>query len=390
MPTDSMPTVLLVAHNYPPHIGGLELVVQKQAESLVNSGYQVVILTSRYARVRDEERGSAGIEVVGVPCSHILERIFNIPFPLFSISLIWRSWKFVRKVDVVHIHDVFYISSWVTGTLALLLRKPMLVTQHVAMVDHPSKLVMLIQRFVFATIGRWLFSRARKIVVYNSNVQSFLQSTGVPLERILLISNGIDTAAFRPPAPDERFAIRQRFGLPQDRFLVLFVGRLVEKKGYHVLLDARDPSYDLVFAGPGPIPKAGRLDNVYWMGPMDQGRAAELFRACDLFAFPAIGEIFTLVMQEAMASGLPIVTTDDPAYRGSVVSNCITVACRDGASFRDALVRILGDRSLMSRLREQSRCVAVQNFDWRKNFLALAALYSRILEKIPRPDSSAT
>jgi D-inositol-3-phosphate glycosyltransferase len=384
-----MPNALLVSHHYPPHIGGLGLVVQKQAEGLALNGYQVVVLTSRYGQVRDVDRGGAGIHVVGVPCSHILEKVLNIPFPLFSPSLLWRAWRLIRTADVVHIHDVFYVSSWVAGVLAMLLRKPMLVTQHVAMVDHSSTLVMFVQRLVYATLGRWLFSVARKVVVYNQNVQSFLRSKGVPQARILFLSNGIDTAAFRPAPPEERAAIRQRFGLPPGRSLVLFVGRLVEKKGYHILLAAREPAYDLVFVGPGPIPKGGRIEGVHWMGPRDQDEAAQLFRACDVFAFPAIGEIFTLVMQEAMASGLPVVTTDDPAYSGSMVARCITVARRDAASFREAIARTLSDPEGLHRLSAESRDVAVRSFDWRKNFHPLEAVYSEILKGVSRIDHSA-
>jgi D-inositol-3-phosphate glycosyltransferase len=374
-----MPTVLLVCHHYPPHIGGLGLVVQKQAESLVAEGYRVIVLTSRYGQVRDVERGGSGIQIVAIPCSHILERVLNIPFPLFSVRLFWRSWRLVGQADVVHLHDVFYLSSWVSGAWAILRRKPLLITQHVAMVDHSSRWVMGVQRLVYATFGRGLFRAASKIVVYNQNVQSFLRSMGIPQERILFVANGIDTAAFRPASPEERAAIRQHFGLPQGRSLVLFVGRLVEKKGYHILLAARDPAYDLVFAGPGPIPKDARIEGVHWMGPLDQDQTAQLFRACDLFAFPAVGEIFTLVMQEAMASGLPVVTTDDPAYRGSVVAQCVTVAPRDATAFREAIAQTLRDPAALSRLSAASRAVAVQSFDWRKNFLPLAAVYSEIL-----------
>ncbi len=337
------------------------------------------MLTSRYGQVRDVDRGGTGIQIIGVPCSHILERVLNIPFPLFSVSLIWRAWRQVRTADVVHIHDVFYLSSWVAGVFAILLRKPMLVTQHVALVEHSSRFVMLVQRLVYGTFGRWLFSGARKVVVYNQNVQAFLRSMSVPQGRILFLANGIDTAEFRPATQEERAAIRQRYGLPQARLLVLFVGRLVEKKGYHILFEARDSAYDLVFVGPGPIPKDGRVETVHWMGPLDQSQTAELFRACDLFAFPAIGEIFTLVMQEAMASGLPVVTTDDPAYCGSMVAHCITVSARDAESFRTAIARTLNDPAVLNRLSAESRAVAVRNFDWRKNFLALEAEYSQIL-----------
>jgi phosphatidylinositol alpha-1,6-mannosyltransferase len=76
---------------------------------------------------------------------------------------------------------------------------------------------------------------------------------------MLFLSNGIDTAQFRPAALVERPAIRKRFGLPQGRSLVLFVEKLVEKKGYYVLLAAQDPVYDLVFIGRGPILKDGRI-----------------------------------------------------------------------------------------------------------------------------------
>jgi D-inositol-3-phosphate glycosyltransferase len=374
-----MPSVLLVAHHYPPHIGGLGLVVQKQAESLAENGYQVVVLTSRYGRVRDTDRGATGIQVIGVPCSHLLEKVFNIPFPLFSIGLIWRAWKQIRAAHVVHIHDVFYLSSWVAGVLAVLLHKPMLVTQHVAIVDHSSRLVMLVQRVVYATVGRWLFARARKVVVYNQNVQSFLRSLGVPQERILFLANGIDTAAFRPAAQQERAAIRQHFGLPQGRSLALFVGRLVEKKGYHLLLAARDPAYDLVFVGPGPIPKDGRVEGVHWLGPLDQNQTAQLFRACDLFAFPAVGEIFTLVMQEAMASGLPVLTTDDPAYIGSMVAGTVVLCRRDADSIRNRIKAMFEDRAGLLNLGAQSRQLAVRHFDWRSNSSRLLDAFSDVL-----------
>lgn len=376
-----MSTVLLVAHHYPPHIGGLGVVVQKQAQSLAQHGYRVVVLTSRYGRIRDQDRSEPGITISAVPCSHFLERVFNIPFPLFSPSLLWRSWKLVRGADVVHIHDVFYISSWVSGVIAMWLKKPMLVTQHVAMVEHSSALVMGVQRLVYATFGRWLFAGARKVVVYNQNVQAFLRSMGVPQERILFLANGIDTEAFRPATLPERLTIRQRFGLPADRPLALFVGRLVEKKGYHLLFAGRNPAYDLVFVGPGPVPQDGHTTGVHWLGPKDQAETAQLYRACDVFAFPAIGEIFTLVMQEAMASGLPVITTDDPAYSDSIVSGCVAVAPRDAASFREALVRILSDPSLLARMGAQSREVAVRSFDWRQNFQPLEAEYSRIMAR---------
>jgi D-inositol-3-phosphate glycosyltransferase len=374
-----MPRALLVAHNYPPHIGGLEIVVWQQAQSMAESGYHVTVLTSRYGRPLPDADAHTQLEVVRVPCSRVLERLFSIVFPLFSPRLVFELWRQVKRADVVHIHDVFYMSSWAAAVLAVLARRPILLTQHVAMVEHSSKLVMAVQSLVYGTIGRWIFSKARRIVVYNENVHAFLRSRGIQGARILLMANGIDTTQFCPVTPEEHIELRRRFGLPTDRRLVLFVGRLVEKKGYQILLEARDPAFDLVFAGPGTIPPHGRTSGVHWIGPLDQAQTRELYRACDLFAFPAIGEIFTLVMQEAMACGLPVLTTDDPAYDNSIASGSVVLCRRDADSFRAAIKDLFADTKSLLALGERSRQVAIRHFDWRANIARLLNAYSDVL-----------
>lgn len=346
---------------------------------MAENGYRVVVLTSRFGQVQPDEEPRTGIEVLRISCWHIFERLFFIPFPLFSLRLIPVAWRQLRRVDIVHIHDVFYLSSWVVGALAFVARKPVLLTQHVAIVEHSSKLVMWMQRLVYATAGRGIFAMARIIFVYNENVRAFLHARGVPDQRVVALANGVDTGLFRPAGPDERRNVRRRFGLPQDRPLVLFVGRLVEKKGFHILLDARDPSFDLVFVGPGVVSEIGHADGVHWLGPLDQAQTAELYRACDLFAFPAVGEIFTLVMQEAMSSGLPVLTTDDPVYGGSVVSGYIVLCRRNADCYKAAIKDLLADPGRLNGMGSRSRDLAVQHFDWRSNFSRLMNAYSDVL-----------
>ena len=376
-----MRAALVVAHHYPPHIGGLELVVQRQAHSMVANGYQVVVLTSRFESAQREDDVRTGLEVIRIACSHFLERLSFIPFPLFSPRLVTEIWRQLRRVDVVHIHDVFYMSSWVAAVLACISRKPFLLTQHVAMVDHRSRLVMWMQRLVYATAGRWIFARARSIVVYNENVRAFLHSRGVPADRVLSLANGIDTRQFRPAEPDERCSIRRRFDLPQGRPLVLFVGRLVEKKGFQILLEAKEPGFDLVFVGPGVPPAQAPSEGVHWLGPLEQAQVAELYRACDLFAFPALGEVFTLVMQEAMASGLPVLTTDDAAYAGTMVSDCVVLCRRDADAFTGAIKGLLADPARLRELSARSRERAVRHFDWHSNFSRLMNAYTEVLRR---------
>ena len=151
------------------------------------------------------------------------------------------------------------------------------------------------------------------------------------------------------------------------------------KKGYQILLEARDPAFDLVFAGPGIVPRQGRTSGVHWMGPLDQAQTRALYRACDLFAFPAVGEIFTLVMQEAMACGLPVVTTDDPAYTNSVATGSVVLCRRDAESFKAAISGLFAEPERLLALGERARQVAIRHFDWRANIARLLDAYSEVL-----------
>lgn len=371
-----MREILLVAHHYPPHVGGLEVVVERQARSLAESGFRVTVLTSSVYG-QETLQAVAGIDVIRIKCWHVFERYFFIPFPLFSPRIVIEAWRQLKRAEVVHLHDVFYLSSWIVALLARKLGKPILLTQHVAMVEHQSRLVMWMQRLIYATVGRWIFKQARSIVAYNDTVQSFLRKFRVPDERILRLTNGIDTDLFRPALLNEREEIRHRYGLPLDRRLVLFVGRLVEKKGFRLLLEAKDASFDLVFVGPGPIPDACRESGVHWLGPMSQAEAAELYRACDLFALPAIGEVFTLAMQESMSSGLPVVTTDDPAYSNSVVAGHVVLCDRQAKSLSGAIRGLLADPDRLDYLSVRGREIALANFNWSANIASLMHHYLR-------------
>ncbi len=128
-----------------------------------------------------------------------------------------------------------------------------------------------------------------------------------------LIFNGVDTDLFHPVRDgDERGGVRRQLGLPLDRPVALFVGRFVEKKGLHILHEAARRAGDLVwvFAGWGPIdPRGWDLPNVrdchFRASPARRSRHSTARATPSVL--PSIGEGFPAVMQEALASGLPVV-----------------------------------------------------------------------------------
>ena len=153
------------------------------------------------------------------------------------------------------------------------------------------------------------------------------------------------------------------------------------KKGYDKVLDARDPRYDVVIVGNGELDARWHEEpGVHVLGPRSQEELVELYRAGDVFVLPAVGEMFTLVMQEAMATGLPVVTTDEPAYAGyGLDRRLIRLVEPAPAAIRAALADIVTDEGLRAEMGAYSRALACRWFDWEANVPRLHDLYQRVL-----------
>jgi glycosyltransferase involved in cell wall biosynthesis len=117
-----------------------------------------------------------------------------------------------------------------------------------------------------------------------------------------VIPNGVDTSLFRRrPRP----AARDEFGLEQTARLALFVGRAEHRKAPEVALEScRRAGFELLVAGPSTIPGAQHL------GVVEPARLATLYAACDCVVFPTRYEACSYVVLEALASGVPLVTTE--------------------------------------------------------------------------------
>ena len=122
---DSVPDgfrILIATHYYAPHIGGIEVVAQHEAERLAAAGHDVSVLTSAIgSHPGEDELGS--VHIRRIRAGNVMERRFGAPFPLFSPSLLWQAWGMVRAADIVHIHDVQYMGSWVVALWCRLLQE---------------------------------------------------------------------------------------------------------------------------------------------------------------------------------------------------------------------------------------------------------------------------
>jgi D-inositol-3-phosphate glycosyltransferase len=370
--------VLIVSAYAHPHIGGVEVVVDQQARTLVALGHEVTVVTSRCRSAKATQEEVSGYTVIRIPAWNVLEERIGVPFPIWSPSAVWRLANLIRRADVVHVHDAFYGSSFLAASLARRYRRPLFVTQHVGVVEHDKMVVRLAQKLVYSSAGRVVWRQAEMITAYNMIVDEFLRSRGVPAGKISLTYNGINTKYFRPGTPEAARFTRQRYDLPLDVPIVLSVGRLVPKKGFQKLVDARSPEYQVVHVGPGTIPQQVP-DGVRFLGPLNRSELRDLYQASDIFAFPAVGEMLTLVMQEAMACGLPVVATAQEAYSWYGLDPFgIALVDAEPEVLRRAFLQILGDPDRMRYMQVYSRRIAEERFDWWKNSMLHASQYTPV------------
>ncbi|HEV8441284.1 MAG TPA: glycosyltransferase family 4 protein [Methylomirabilota bacterium] len=168
--------------------------------------------------------------------------------------------------------------------------------------------------------GIFSLRSARQIVAISRRGKAEVERMyGTPAERVSLVYNGVDLDRFHP---ENRARLgpsaREALGLPRDRWVVLFVGSGFERKGLGPLLEAvsrlPDGQCQLVVAGKGDVRpyqqlalRLGIAPRVHWLGPRRDTES--LYAACDVVALPALYEPFGNVHLEALASGVPVLTS---------------------------------------------------------------------------------
>jgi len=202
---------------------------------------------------------------------------------------------------------------------------------HLNVLDHPNASGGIGRR-VHRKLGYWLYSRedraalemARVIVTTcERNKQDLVNWLGIDPARVKVVYYGTDPEVFRPAVPGEREALRDRFGWPQDRLMLSFVGALGDRrKGFDTLFGAwsrlcQDPNWeaDLVVAGTGAeLPAwqerakaAGLASRIHFLG--FRRDIPDIFRACDAHVLPSRYEGYSLVTQEALCCGQPAFIT---------------------------------------------------------------------------------
>jgi len=392
--------ILNVTQSYAPffEFGGPPVKVRALAEGLARRGHQVSVLTTdwgleqRFEKTPEEAPASEG------PYGRVRE-IGGVAVVYLAKWLHYRaaSWnpglrKYLRaelkNFDVAHIFGLYDLLG--PGTAAECRKQGIPYVVEPIGMYLPIVRNLWLKRIYHRFLGREMVEGASLVVATAEQERRELVCGGIAKEKILLRRNGVDSPSVLP----ERGSFREEFEIPANAKLVLFLGRLSEKKSPDLLLKAfagatgsgpgRGRRADLAFVGPDETGMKARLrkmakslglgERVHFSDALEGEAKWQAYRDADIFVLPSQNENFGNTAAEAVAAGTPVIVTDQCGIAPLLEDVAGMVVKHDEKDLRGALARLLEDNGLRTKLKEGCK-IAYHRLDWEEPLAEMEAAY---------------
>ena len=349
----------------------------------INRGHKLTLVASEIAPEIQVKTDAIGvyIPVKGIP-TELLRNLF-----FAQKSAAWLR-EHHQEFDVIQVNGAITNSSADVNAVHFVHSSWLKSPAHISRIRRD--LYGAYQWFYTAINTTWekqSFRQAKVIVAVSQKVKDELIGIGVPSTKIRTIINGVDLAEFFPGS-----SCRTELGLPENVPLALFAGDIrTTRKNLDTVLHAlvKVPHLHLAVVGStqgSPFPRLaaslGLTKRVHFLGYRRD--IAEIMRAADVFVFPSRYEACTLVLLEAMASGLPVITATATGgaelvtpEAGIVLSDCNDI---DGLS--TAMSSLVDNPPLMESMGKAARGIAEQH-SWKN----MARTYVDLFEELNHPMS---
>ena len=380
--------IMFISDVYFPRINGVSTSIETFRHELRALGHTVHLIAPDYLSPSSDETGILRAPSRKVPLDPE-DRLMNYGWVMKHLDK-FRS----ERYDIIHIQTPF-VAHYLGTKLSRLLNIPCIETYHTFFEEYlyhyipivPKKLMrMLAKRF-----SRHQGNSLNGMVVPSHPMLGILKSYGIATHAEV-IPTGIEPDSF---VLGDRAAFRKNYNIPQDRPVLLFVGRVAHEKNIGFLLkvvdQVRKDISDVLFliAGEGPareslekeVRELGLSDNVMFIGYLD--RHTELnscYRSADIFIFSSRTETQGLVLLEAMAQGIPVVSTAELGTRDVLQEGMgVWIAREELADFSQKIVRMLGQSVVRKELGVAGRDYAL---DWSASKQAgrMLTFYQTILQ----------
>lgn len=356
--------VLLLSDCWSPTVNGVVRSVSDLRDGLLAAGHDVRVLT--VSRNMSTTFDGSVYGVASIPAGAV--------YPHARIGRP-ASGTVLRHIgqwgpDVIHSHTEFPTFMW-ARTLARRLDIPHVHTYHTSYEDYthyfsPSRRLGKAMARVFT---RDRLGRTDRVIAPTPKVAELLRGYGLdcPIE---VIGTGVDLERFRPSAGPDGLA--ERIGLAPGVPVVVTVGRLAEEKNLpetlRLLTGITASPWQWLVVGDGPAADglralAARLGvsaRVHMVGAVPVDEVPAYFRLGDVFVTSSRSETQGLTCLEALASGVPAITPDDDAFRGTIVDGVNGHRYRSAGEFAAVVGELLDDATLRGTLSAGARASATR------------------------------
>ena len=320
--------ILAALTYYQPHISGLTIYVQRLAESLVELGHSVTVLTSQYDPALPQYENLGGVEVNRVPVAFRLSK--GVVMPRFGLE----AARLVRSHEVLSLH----LPQFDAAGLAIrgrLSKRPTVLTYHCDLLL-PAGIVNRAANLTVGLANRIAATLADRIVAYTHDYAENSPFLSRYLDKVRVIPPPVAISSIKEGELD-KFRTEHEI---KPGPIIGMASRLAAEKGVEMLLQAlptileRHPQAHVLFAGQhinvlGEAEYAARLApllnkfNSQWtfLGVLAPREMAAFFQSCDVTVLPSLNstESFGLVQIESMICGTPVVASDLPGVRQPVL-----------------------------------------------------------------------
>ncbi len=355
--------ILMISDVYFPRINGVSTSIQTFKSEFESKNHEVVLIAPEYPAGYDQHESIIRIPSRAIPLDpeDRMMRYRDI------IKLIPRLESY--RFDLVHIHTPFvahYAGVKIANTLGI----PCVITYHTLFEEYLFHYIPYIPKFLLRLFARRFSTsqcnQANGVVVPSSIIVNLLKGYGVD-NNVKIIPTGIDADKF---IQNKRSHFRSKFGIPENKKVLLNVSRVAFEKNIGVLIEmlakAKQylPDVHLVIAGEGPaknsyVRQANNLDlndHISFVGYLDRNsELIDCYHSADLFVFSSKTETQGLVLLEAMAAGTPVVSVAAMGTK-DVLSECRGAIITDGSvdDFCRKVVTLLQNQDSMTKLSNEA------------------------------------
>ena len=379
--------VLQVVPSLAPEWGGPVKVVNELAGALEVMGVSSEIISAQGRRVGNPETVTN-----------------DIPIHLFETGPIARLWTahtpglkktLARKIpdfDLVHIQELWHYPGYIASKIARSRNVPYIVTIHGELNEWNLQQKRLKKQIYMTAIQRGILQKSAALHAITQAESNRIRQLEIETP-VAMIPNGIHTEEFENLPDRSQFV--SRYPELENRLIVLFLGRIQQKKGLDILAHAfgnlvrTRHDVRLVVAGPDEdntlteiktiLKSQGALEKAVFPGMLTGEQKLEALSAADIFALTSYSEGFSVALLEALSAGLPLVITDECNFPEVGDSRAGFVVRPNDSETASALMSLLDSADLRREMSGNARRLVRSNYTWERIAEKMFTLYENVI-----------